>query len=1538
MQHYRQEHLVYIGQQSEFGRVGGAGYDQQEVGPQADPLLRASLSSVRALRGSTAALGGRDLPNDNDLYERDALGCDFRERVRGAAEPPTQGFMAREPGTNPDGAYPDSGNRSSRCASSSGSSTSSGGRGTEDGGSGRGARPDGSRGTAESGLSSSRGGGGGGGGVLRGYAAANLEGLLEAAVADEEGPGPAAALAGLVHGTPVPQGTADAYPTQQQLLGFHREALQQQQHPQQLRRLQQEPYRQEDRVQHRAGAQQPPYDLWNDYGSRSQGSGQPPQPQPQRQQQHRLPSQQPLWRYAAGSPPPADGPRPGYDYWEQGSSAEQDQGQDQLQRGGFGAEPAAAAALPPHQTDTWPQPAEDQQQQQRWWGQQCAEGRWERPQPQHQEQQLQQLLPGQEQQRLQQQQPSQTARLQQHLHHHSQQHHHHQQLQLLSQQQQQEEQALEEQHRQQQQEWQYRQQVMQQHQQQQVHQGRAANTGAMRGAAAVSGAPHESPGLLARVLAAGRGRGSSTPPPQQQQPEPALPTQPRQHPDPDPPQADADREPQPQPQPQPRPQSRPSQPQLHCPQPAPVPLSSLRGPREGPAVQGRGGSQGGGAPAPTAGEFRPLPTQPQVAAPPPHSPEAQAPIAARGTQSYSGGSSAADPRVSFDSSVNRGGGGGGGSGGGGRHAPALVRVTAHTPDIADRPPAHPAPLSASTSVYGEYDGGGGASAAASAATRGGVYDPGGGRGGAGTYSGDIPTELPLRDRDGGEYGGAAIGVSYHLDTAPLSTGLGGVVRFSERQSAAGGGGAGAALRSGYGHLSGGGGGGGGGGALQSGYGHLSGGGGGGGGGGAQPAAHPAAAAPPPRPPLLHSAESLSGGGVSSPRRAGSRSPSGAMPAPGATSMRGAPAAVASGVGYAPRLGAAAPTGSGGGGSGGEQLAAAAAAAAAPARRPSSYDTASGIGGDECGVGGRRGYGGGSGGASAGATRAVLSTVGGTRGGGIGGAEAEPLPHSQQRDSIIAGDGVASAADRRGGGDGSGGGGGSAAARQRRSSAAELRQSLPPPPPPPPPLLLLLLRRLDLPAADLTRESLSELVAAMVEARRLTPALQAPPSARAGGDSGGGGGGGGEGGDGTAAVAQAASLRAWLRTALASYGGGGGGGGGGPAMHSAPRACLAAHSAWYLISATRAARLMPPLAQLAALLGSLLASAGHPGGGLLDEHLRDSLEHPLALRHAAHPRHPLRAHHCEVAATLLAAAATTTATATAAATAAVGPPPPPLAGFSRAQLLTLRRMVCDAIMATAPGELPRIAAAVTAAVRSSRGGRQEGVRQAPAPVTGDPGCTAGVACDAGFFAEVEVEAVEDPAVVAALLGGEGAEGEVFEQEEGYAALVVRLLVHVAVNLGHSMRPWALCRAMSDAAAEERDSGRRLGRQLLPLRSPGAAEEEDAATHPGVAGAAAAAAAAGAVAEAGLDVRQQALRELDLIRGSARPALRLLVFAMGGPREGEAEAAAGAVGVGVGGGAAGRGLAEGERVLGPGALRALFENLDQNELMWSLLSRE
>ncbi|GLI64765.1 hypothetical protein VaNZ11_008168, partial [Volvox africanus] len=43
---------------------------------------------------------------------------------------------------------------------------------------------------------------------------------------------------------------------------------------------------------------------------------------------------------------------------------------------------------------------------------------------------------------------------------------------------------------------------------------------------------------------------------------------------------------------------------------------------------------------------------------------------------------------------------------------------------------------------------------------------------------------------------------------------------------------------------------------------------------------------------------------------------------------------------------------------------------------------------------------------------------------------------------------------------------------------------------------------------------------------------------------------------------------------------------------------------------------------------------------------------------------------------------------------------------------------------------------------------------------------------------------------------------FEQHDpAYQALVVKLLVHVSVNLGHKMRPWALCRLMSEAAMED-----------------------------------------------------------------------------------------------------------------------------------------
>ena len=82
------------------------------------------------------------------------------------------------------------------------------------------------------------------------------------------------------------------------------------------------------------------------------------------------------------------------------------------------------------------------------------------------------------------------------------------------------------------------------------------------------------------------------------------------------------------------------------------------------------------------------------------------------------------------------------------------------------------------------------------------------------------------------------------------------------------------------------------------------------------------------------------------------------------------------------------------------------------------------------------------------------------------------------------------------------------------------------------------------------------------------------------------------------------------------------------------------------------------------------------------------------------------------------------------------------------------------------------------------------------------------------------------------------------------------------------------------------------------------------------------------------RVQAVKELELIRDSARPALRLLVFALGGARE----APAAGLGseeqrekVAEGGGREGRG-----DPLDCGALRALFDNLDHNELMWSMVS--
>ncbi|KXZ48417.1 hypothetical protein GPECTOR_28g824 [Gonium pectorale] len=116
-----------------------------------------------------------------------------------------------------------------------------------------------------------------------------------------------------------------------------------------------------------------------------------------------------------------------------------------------------------------------------------------------------------------------------------------------------------------------------------------------------------------------------------------------------------------------------------------------------------------------------------------------------------------------------------------------------------------------------------------------------------------------------------------------------------------------------------------------------------------------------------------------------------------------------------------------------------------------------------------------------------------------------------------------------------------------------------------------------------------------------------------------------------AEAEARALRSWLLRVLSAHYPG-------LAGHNAARAVLSAHAAWCIINATHAARLMPPLAQLAALLAALLSDVGHPGGGLTSAAILCSPGHPLALRHAGHPRHPLEAHHCEVAATLLAAAA------------------------------------------------------------------------------------------------------------------------------------------------------------------------------------------------------------------------------------------------------------------------------------------------------------
>ncbi|EFJ49331.1 hypothetical protein VOLCADRAFT_120800, partial [Volvox carteri f. nagariensis] len=173
-----------------------------------------------------------------------------------------------------------------------------------------------------------------------------------------------------------------------------------------------------------------------------------------------------------------------------------------------------------------------------------------------------------------------------------------------------------------------------------------------------------------------------------------------------------------------------------------------------------------------------------------------------------------------------------------------------------------------------------------------------------------------------------------------------------------------------------------------------------------------------------------------------------------------------------------------------------------------------------------------------------------------------------------------------------------------------------------------------------------------------------------------------------------------------------------------------------------------------------------------------------------------------------------------------------------------------------------------------------------------------------------------------------------------------LVHVAVNLGHAIRPWALCRALSDAAAAVEEGE---GEGEAPATKVGHSrcfpfpnceeqkqkqqqqqqQEEEEGRRP-LKGTAAAG------GDVGFAVRRQALRELVLIRGSTRPALRLLVCALGGSRErmdaGWEDGDKRLEGLAVKGQMSRQLLGAGVGpLLGPGALRALFDNLDQNELM-------